>query len=111
MCRACQRGCREDAAWNYSFMAVVGPTSTSMLVAVVLCFVVTELPQGVLAFLSGVDDRIFDGVYTPLGDVWDIVVLVNSSVNFLLYCTMSRQFRATFWDLFVVPLRLSLIHI
>ena len=28
--------------------------TTAMLVAVVLCFVVTELPQGVLAFLSGV---------------------------------------------------------
>jgi len=79
--------------------------TTSMLVAVVLCFVVTEMPQGVLAFLSGVDERIFDAVYTQLGDVWDIVVLINSSVNFLLYCTMSRQFRGTFWELFVAPLR------
>jgi len=41
--------------------------TTSMLVAVVLCFVVTELPQGVLAFLSGVDQSIFHNVYTPLG--------------------------------------------
>jgi len=43
--------------------------TTSMLVAVVLCFVVTELPQGVLAFLSGIDNSIFHTVYTPLGDV------------------------------------------
>ena len=78
--------------------------TTSMLVAVVLCFVVTELPQGILAFLSGVDERIFDGVYTQLGDVWDMAVLINSSVNFLLYCSMSRLFRGTFWDLFVAPL-------
>jgi len=44
-------------------MATPAPSSwqppTSMLVAVVLCFVVTELPQGVLAFLSGVDQDIF----------------------------------------------------
>ena len=78
--------------------------TTSMLVAVVLCFVVTELPQGVLAFLSGIDQSIFLNVYAPLGDVWDMSVLINSSVNFLLYCTMSRLFRCTFWALFVAPL-------
>jgi len=48
--------------------------------------------------------HIFHNVYTPLGDVWDILVLINSSVNFLLYCTMSRLFRGTFWALFVAPL-------
>ena len=75
--------------------------TTAMLVAVVLCFVVTELPQGILAFLSGVDTNIFYNVYVPLGDVFDITVLVNSSVNFILYCIMSRQFRKTFSDVFL----------
>jgi len=75
--------------------------TTAMLVAVVLCFVAAELPQGVLAFLSGVDNRIFDEVYVPLGDVFDVVVLINSAVNFVLYCTMSRQFRQTFGELFL----------
>ena len=75
--------------------------TTSMLVAVVLCTVVTELPQGILAFLSGIDNDIFLQVYAPLGDVWDMVVLVNSAVNFLLYCTMSHQFRHTFYELFL----------
>lgn len=75
--------------------------TTTMLVAVVLCFVATELPQGVLAFLSGVDDRFFHDVYVPLGDVFDVVVLINSAVNFVLYCTMSRQFRQTFGELFL----------
>lgn len=94
-----------------------------------------------LAFLSGVDDRIFDDVYVPLGDVFDVAVLINSAVNFIvslllqctvitilhwcectihtydvthsgrfsflpavnfvLYCTMSRQFRQTFGELFL----------
>lgn len=75
--------------------------TTAMLVAVVLCFVVTELPQGILAFLSGVDRKIFLNVYVPLGDIFDITVLVNSSVNFILYCIMSRQFRKTFNDVFL----------
>ena len=74
--------------------------TTVMLVAIVICFVITELPQGVLAFLSGINMRIFEEVYTPLGDVFDILVLVNSSVNFLLYCIMSKQFRGTFCRVF-----------
>ncbi len=73
--------------------------TTAMLVAVVLCFVIAELPQGILAFLSGVDTNIFMSVYVPLGDVWDIIVLLNSSVNFILYF-MSRQFRKTFKEVF-----------
>ena len=30
-----------------------------------------------------------------------VVVLINSAVNFVLYCTMSRQFRQTFGQLFL----------
>lgn len=72
--------------------------TTSMLVTVVLSFVLSELPQGVLALLSGIDSSIFHRVYVPLGDVWDIIVLINSAVNFVLYCIMSRQFRQTFYS-------------
>ena len=74
--------------------------TTAMLVLVVLSVVVTEFPQGVLAFLSGVDAYIFEHVYVPLGDVFDILVLVNSSANFILYCIMSAQFRKTFCEVF-----------
>ncbi len=69
--------------------------TTAMLVVVVLCFVAVEMPQGVLAFLGGIDQRIFDEIYAPLGDFWDMLVLVNSSVNFIVYCTMNRRFRHT----------------
>lgn len=41
--------------------------TTRMLVAVVLCFVAVELPQGVLALLSGIDNNFFHYVYVPLG--------------------------------------------
>lgn len=74
--------------------------TTCMLVAVVLFFVATEFPQGLLALLSGIDQRVFDHVYVPLGDIWDVVAIINSAVNFILYCTMSRQFRTTFREVF-----------
>lgn len=30
------------------------------------------------------------------GDLIDILALINSGINFILYCSMSRQFRKTF---------------
>jgi hypothetical protein len=35
-----------------------------------------------------------------LGDTFDILALINNSVNFLLYCFMSRAFRDTFKQTF-----------
>jgi predicted histidine transporter YuiF (NhaC family) len=76
--------------------------TTAMLVAVVLCFVITELPQGVLMLLSGIyGDDFFHNIYSPLGDLMDVFVLINSAVNFILYCIMSRQFRDTFQNVFL----------
>lgn len=34
------------------------------------------------------------------GDFMDILALLNSAINFILYCSMSRQFRTTFTVLF-----------
>lgn len=72
--------------------------TTSMLIVVIFLFLATELPQGMLALMSGVggDDDFFRKYYAPLGDVMDIVALVNNGVNFALYCTMSTKFRKTF---------------
>lgn len=38
--------------------------------------------------------------YQFSGDIIDMLTLVNSAINFILYCTMSRQFRKTFKKLF-----------
>lgn len=64
-----------------------------------------RLLQGVLALVSGLKPIYFSTLYMPLGDVMDIAALVNNAVNFVLYCTMSRQFRQTFLDLFTVKRR------
>ncbi|XP_076165870.1 G-protein coupled receptor dmsr-1 [Ptiloglossa arizonensis] len=75
--------------------------TTKMLVAVLLLFLVTEIPQGVLYLLSGVlGDCFFRKCYHNFGEVMDILALLNGAINFILYCSMSRQFRTTFGQLF-----------
>ncbi|XP_043255166.1 G-protein coupled receptor dmsr-1-like [Colletes gigas] len=75
--------------------------TTKMLVAVLLLFLVTEIPQGVLGLLSGVlGDCFFRNCYHNFGEVMDILALLNGAINFILYCSMSRQFRTTFGQLF-----------
>ncbi|XP_076234851.1 G-protein coupled receptor dmsr-1 [Calliopsis andreniformis] len=75
--------------------------TTKMLIAVLLLFLVTEIPQGVLSLLSSVlGECFFRKCYQNFGEVMDILALLNGAINFILYCSMSRQFRATFGQLF-----------
>lgn len=67
--------------------------TTRMLVAVLLLFLVTEFPQGILAAISAAWPNFFENCYTAAGELMDILALINSAVNFLLYCFMSKQFR------------------
>jgi len=67
-----------------------------MLITVVMCFVITEFPQGILVLICFSDSWYFDNVYILLGDFLDVIVLLNSSVNFILYASMSAHFRHTF---------------
>jgi hypothetical protein len=73
--------------------------TTRMLVAVILLFLVTELPQGVLLVISIMKSSFFLEVYTPLGDLMDAFALINNSINFILYCSMSKSFRDHFIDI------------
>ncbi|CAH1783972.1 unnamed protein product [Owenia fusiformis] len=77
--------------------------TTAMLVAIVLFFVITELPQGILAMLSGISNYIFINVYVMLADIMDMLILLNSAANFIMYCIMSRQFRNTFKEVILKP--------
>ena len=36
----------------------------------------------------------------PLGDLMDLVVLIKSAVNFILYCALGQKFRRTFMRTF-----------
>lgn len=75
--------------------------TTKMLLAILLLFLLTEFPQGVLGLLSVIlGPKFFKKCYINLGEVMDILALINSAINFILYCAMSRQFRMTFKQLF-----------
>ena len=74
--------------------------TTAMLLAVVGLLLLTELPQGVLTLCSIFIEDFFLDVYWQLGDLLDIMALLNNSINFVLYCSMSRQFRDTFVKVF-----------
>ncbi|XP_052228354.1 G-protein coupled receptor dmsr-1-like [Dreissena polymorpha] len=70
--------------------------TTGMLLAVVILFLIVELPQGIMTLLMIFMPELYNEVYNPLGDIFDIVALLNNAVNFVLYCSMSKQFRDTF---------------
>ncbi|KAH3783675.1 hypothetical protein DPMN_161618 [Dreissena polymorpha] len=74
--------------------------TTTMLLMVFVLFLITELPQGILILGCIVKQHFFEKVYIPLGDTMDIIALVNSGINFVLYCSMSQEFRNTFISLF-----------
>lgn len=74
--------------------------TTRMLLVVMILFLITELPQGILIFLSATMAGFFDRVYMPLGDLMDFIALVNNAINFVLYCIMSQQFRSKFIDIY-----------
>jgi hypothetical protein len=69
---------------------------TLLLTVVCFFFVLTEFPQSVLAILSILlDDWFYNDVYLPLGDLMDMFALINNSFMFILYCSMSIEFRET----------------
>ncbi|XP_050681461.1 G-protein coupled receptor dmsr-1-like isoform X2 [Leptidea sinapis] len=74
--------------------------TTKMLLAVLLLFLVTELPQGILGLMSGLLGAcFFKRCYGLFGELMDFLALLNGAINFILYCSMSRQFRQTFRQL------------
>ncbi|EDW69757.1 G-protein coupled receptor dmsr-1 [Drosophila virilis] len=75
--------------------------TTRMLLAVLLLFLITEFPQGILGLLNSVlGNEFLMQCYLRLSDLMDVLALINSSINFILYCSMSKQFRSTFTLLF-----------
>ncbi|VDM46286.1 unnamed protein product [Toxocara canis] len=71
--------------------------TTYMLVIMISVFLATELPQGFLALLNGVyaaDVHRF--IYVNVGDLLDLLSLLNCSVDCFLYCAMSSRYRHTF---------------
>lgn len=72
-----------------------------LLVAVLLLFLITEFPQGILGLLSGILQKCFlIRCYSLFGELMDLLALINAAVGFVLYGLMSKQFRTSFKALF-----------
>ena len=75
--------------------------TTHMLLVVMILFLITEFPQGVLILASALVSGFYNEVYMPLGDLMDFIALVNNAINFVLYCIMSQQFRSRFISMYL----------
>ena len=72
--------------------------TTTMLVFITLFTVLVELPQGLFFIASGIDKSFFD-LYSHLGDLCDIFSIGSSFITFIMYCSMSQQFRSEMVEL------------
>lgn len=66
--------------------------TTTMLVFITLFTVLVEFPQGLFFIGSGIRTDFFY-LYAQLGDIWDITSIGSSFITFIMYCSMSQQFR------------------
>jgi hypothetical protein len=69
---------------------------TMMLIVVVIAFVVTQTPAAVTQALDSVLDpssTACPSAFFFYARISDLLVVANSSVNFLIYCLCSRRFR------------------
>lgn len=74
---------------------------TTMLLAVLVVFLIVQLPQGTLTVLVGFKNKNFRRyVYNNLGEILELTSLISSSVNFILYCCMNSEFRRAFEETF-----------
>lgn len=67
--------------------------TTHLILAVMGLFLAVELPQGLLTLLSFMPAVRFR-YYYPLGDLFEMLTVLYSSINFVLFCLMSSPFRA-----------------
>lgn len=75
--------------------------TSRIMIAVLLLFLATEFPQGILGLLSGILGKcFFRTCYNLFGELMDMLALLNASLNFVFYCCMSKQFRVAFGQLF-----------
>lgn len=71
--------------------------TTTMLLTVLILFLITEFPQGILALFSDLmGDDFFKRCYIPMANLMDFLALFNAALNFILYFCTSIRFRATF---------------
>lgn len=70
---------------------------TLLLLVILAILLTTQLPQAILNLMCSFMPEDFRlDVYQNLGELMELLSLVNASVGFILYCSMSSQFRYVF---------------
>ncbi|XP_022663222.1 FMRFamide receptor-like [Varroa jacobsoni] len=72
---------------------------TVMLIAVVILFLVCQMPSAALLIYTTFDDARTTFILV-LGNFFNFLVCVNASGNFVLYCLLSNKYRKTFINMF-----------
>lgn len=84
-------------SFEQSIRHLSSSSSSSVLVAVVLVFCVCQIPQAIALTLSSFFPVL---ARTPkvliYNNIANLLVAINASINFLLYCCFSERFRSTF---------------
>ncbi|KAF8363683.1 hypothetical protein PRIPAC_90606 [Pristionchus pacificus] len=71
--------------------------TTLLLVLLLFVFIITEMPQGIIAILNGIyPTEVHHFLYTPLGEMLDLLSLINGNACFILYPCISSQYRESF---------------
>ncbi|XP_065209196.1 sex peptide receptor-like isoform X2 [Planococcus citri] len=79
-------------------------TSTSILFTVVALFFIAEFPKGILSLLRAIYNEKASGnhkeCFTSLLSIFQSITNFNIAITFVVYYTLSNQFRVTFKSMF-----------
>jgi len=84
---------------SYSKRMKAHRRTTIMLLAIMMMFLISELPAALLVLVSVFVKDFFRDYYMLFADTLDIVSLANNAINFVMFCIMSKQFRDILRDM------------
>lgn len=73
---------------------------TLIMIIIIVVFLVCITPDAVMSMFFGFGYVEEDNVVKGIREITDSLLAVNSAFNFVLYCTLSQQFRGTFCKIF-----------
>ena len=81
---------------------------TLTLISVIIVFLVCVTPDAVMSTFFGFGYTEADFLVRGIREITDLLLAVNSSVNFILYCTFNKMFRKQFMLLFCAKCKRTL---
>lgn len=79
-----------------------------LLIAILLLFIVSELPMSIFYVLFLFDRSKYYIATTSFYTFAITTCLFNASLNMILYCAMLEKFRSTFMEIFINPIKIRI---